>query len=282
VYDLREYHAERIREKEWLPWVLREPAARLYEVAEKHLVRRLAGAVAVNENLAEHLRGYGCQRVAVVPNYAPRELFEAIPRDLSLEKAYAGTRLLVYSGVLARSRGITEALEATALLRDEFPDVKLLLIGKFDLESYREEIGCLIQRLGLEDHVETIGAIPHNRVPAYLAIADVGLCLLQPEHERYRDTEPIKYFECAAAGIPQVVSDLPALRRLVEKNQNGLLADSTNPVTVARAIAHILRHPEAARALGERGRRAFLAEYHWEAVAEKLLRLYREVSGEDR
>jgi glycosyltransferase involved in cell wall biosynthesis len=281
VYDLREYHAERIREKEWLPWLLREPVARLYEAAEKHLVKRLAGAVAVNEDLAKRLRAHGCQRVAVVPNYAPRELFEALPRDPCLEEAYAGRQVLVYPGVLARSRGITEAVEATAHIRREFPDVKLLLIGKFDLESYREEIGALVQRLDLRDHVEMIGPVPYASVPAYLAVANVGLCLLQPEHERYRETEPIKYFEFAAAGIPQVVSDLPALRRLVERNRNGLLADSTDPVAIAEATAQLLRHPDEARAMGGRGRRAFEAEYHWEAAAEKLLRLYWEVSRED-
>ncbi len=280
VYDLREYHAERIREKEWLPWFLREPTARLYEAAERHLVKRLAGAVAVNEDLARRLRQYGCRKVAVVPNYAPRALFEAIPRDPALEKTYEGKRLLVYSGVLARSRGITQAVEATALLRAEFLNVKLLLIGRFDLNSYREEIEDLVRNLGLQEHVELVGLLPHEQIPAYLAIADVGLCLLQPQHERYRETEPIKYFECAAAGIPEVVSDLPALRRLVEKNKNGLLVDPTSPQAIADAVARLLRDPAETRALGMNGRRAFLAEYNWEAAFERLTSLYEEILRE--
>ncbi len=280
VFDLREYHAERIREKQWLPWVLREPAARLYATTERLVVRRLAGCLAVNDDLATRLRSSGCRHVAVVPNYPPLELFAEIRRDSEIEARRGDERWIVYSGALAQSRGISIAVEALALLIHEFPGTRLLLIGGFDSAAYRAEIDELVRVRGVGEHVTCIGPIPHDKVPAYLAASDVGLCLLQPEHRRYHETEPVKYFECAAAGIAQVVSDLPALRRLVEKNENALLVDPTSATAVADAIACLLREPETRRALGERGRKAFLAEYNWSVAAERLISLYEEVLGE--
>lgn len=280
IYDLREYHVERIRGKTWLPRVLREPAARLYSATERWAVRRLAGALAVNEDLASRLRTYGCARVAVAPNYPPLELFENPRRDASIEASRGNRRWIVYSGVLARSRGISVAVEAMGILCREFPDVKLLLIGRFASDAYRSEIERLVQDRGLGAHVELVGYVSHDVIPAYLACSDVGLCLLQPQHPRYRNTEPIKYFECSAAGIAQVVSDLPALRRLVERNGNALLVDPTSPEAVAAAVARLLRDPAMARALGTRGREAFLTDYNWDVVAQRLEALYEEVLGD--
>lgn len=280
IYDLREFQIERIREKAWIPWVLKKAVAWAYGKLERLVAGRLAGAVAVNSHLAAYLKGCGCRRVAIVPNYPPRSLFGILPRDPLLQETYGQLPVLVYAGVLARSRGITVAVEAAAQLRDKFPSLRLLLIGQFSSSSYRDELHNLIRDLGMQDQVDVVGRVPHERIPAYLATADVGLCLLQPSVVRYRWTEPIKYFECAAAGIPEVLSDLPDLRRLIERNSNGLLVDATDPEAVAGAVERLLRLPEEARHMGARGRQAFVETYNWEVASEALIALCREVLGD--
>jgi glycosyltransferase involved in cell wall biosynthesis len=53
-----------------------------------------------------------------------------------------------------------------------------------------------------------------------------------------------------------------------------VVADTTRPRAIADAIGAVLADPEAARAMGERGRAAVVERYHWGVSAERLLEVY--------
>jgi glycosyltransferase involved in cell wall biosynthesis len=280
VYDLREYHADRIREKFWLPKSLRTPMAYFYELLERVIVPRFAGVVVVNEDLASRLRTYGCFRIAVVPNYAPQAVFAVLtPRHDALEGRYKGNRVVIHMGGLSQDREILQAVRAMVKVRESVPNAKLLLVGPFDEASFEKKVRQLVAELALGDGVEIVGRISYSSVPTYFAISEVGLCLLLPTCHRHEQCEPIKHFEYAAAGIPQVVGDLPALRRLVEKNRNGILVDPRSEDEIAKAIVQLLQNDALAKEMGERGRQAFCERYNWESVFARLLKLYWEVNG---
>ena len=193
IFDMREYHVEAIRAKLWIPRFLRVPIAWVYDRIEAALLRRVAGVVTVNEDLADRVVKRG-GRVLVAPNYAPREIFESPVADECLRAEYEHRRVLIYVGGLSEERGISRAVEVVARLRGEYPDLVLLLVGGFHYPGYRRTLERLIGELDVGDHVELIGQVPHTQVPGYLAIADVALFLLQPVNVRYDNTDPIKYF----------------------------------------------------------------------------------------
>lgn len=276
VYDLREYHGERIRQKFWLPPVLRVVLARLYEWFEATFLHRFAGIAAVNEDLAGRLSARRC-RTAVVPNYAPPAVFSGEITDDLLKARFAGKRLVVYVGGMSEDRGITQAVRSMALVRQHVPNAKLLLVGPFHRPGFENDVRGLVEELALDDAVDFLGRVPHPKVPACLTLADVGLCLLQPTSRRYEQTEPIKYFEYAALGVPEVVSDLPALRRLVEENRDALLVDPTDIRAIAAAIVQLLQNRELASTMGARGRRAFVDRYNRNVSFERLRGLYEDV-----
>jgi len=280
VYDLREYHAERIRNKFWLPRRIRGPVAFLYEWVENTFLRHFAGVVTVNDHLASRLRTRGCRMVVVMPNYPPKVLFEPPPFLTHVAQTYDENEVLIYVGGLSESRGITQAIRVMKRLCKEFPNAKLLLAGRFESALYQQEVMQLIDRLDLADNVDILGVLPHPEVIRYLAIADVGIFLLQPVSERYNWGEPIKYFEYSAFGLPVIISDLLAKRRLIEKNQNGILVDPLDEEKIAESIASLLRDPQRMKEMGKRGRDAFLKEYNWEAIEGRLIDLYERLTGE--
>jgi hypothetical protein len=80
-----------------------------------------------------------------------------------------------------------------------------------------------------------------------------------------------------AAGIPVVASDFPSWRELV--GDAGLLVDPYDVGAIATAIDTLLEDPEAAQAMGARGREAVREHYGWEAEAERLLSLYERLDA---
>lgn len=273
VYDLREYHSERIREKYWLPRLLRIPIARVYELMERIAVCFLGGLVAVNDDLASKGKP---GKVAVVPNYPPRALFDRpLAARASLGDKYRGRRIVVFLGGITEDRGALVAIQAMKLVKQKVPDTVLLFIGPIHNPAFRTELESALRANGVEDCVEVLGPIPHENVPDYLSIADVGLCLPQRGIRRYEKSEPIKFFEYAAAGVPQVVSDLPALRRLVDEIGCGVAVDPSDPTAIAAGIVSLLQNAELARKMAENGRQAFLTQYNWDVAFARLEALYQ-------
>jgi len=75
-----------------------------------------------------------------------------------------------------------------------------------------------------------------------------------------------------------VAPDFPEIGKIVREAGCGVLVDPTDPEAVARAIVRLLSHPEEARRMGKRGRKAVEERYCWERMEEKLARVYNSVT----
>lgn len=252
VYDVHEYLGRTTRTKGWLPRPLRRPIALAAERIERALARRLAGTVAVNEDLAARFADAGA-RVVSVANYPRAATF---PPSGPPEGP-----IVLYVGGLAARRGL-------ALMLDAFPRVavegaRLWLAGPGDPGP-------------LPPGVEHLGVIDHSEVPGLLSRAAVAWVPLQ-RHGNYDRAVPTKLVEAMAAGRPVVVSDLPRQAALVRASGCGLIVPPGDPDAHAAALTRLLSDPEAAHTMGAAGREAFLAGMTFEGEARHLVALYDEI-----
>jgi glycosyltransferase involved in cell wall biosynthesis len=252
LYDVHEYLGETVRTKDWLPSPLRRPLAAGAERVEKALARQLAGAVAVNEDLAARFAEAGARAVSVA-NYP------AAARFPEPEPPQGG--VVLYVGGLAPRRGLTLMLEAFPLVG--VPGARLVLAGPGDPGP-------------LPPGVEHLGAVDHSEVPGLLSRAAVAWVPLQ-RHGNYDRAVPTKLVEAMAAGRPVVTSDLPRAAALVRAAGCGLVVPAADPGAHAAALARLLTDPAAARRMGAAGRRAFLAGMTFEAESRRLVAFYDEV-----
>jgi glycosyltransferase involved in cell wall biosynthesis len=144
---------------------------------------------------------------------------------------------------------------------------------------YVEGLRQLSVELGLDSRVHFHAPVPLADLLSYSSQADVGVTLLEDTSENHRLALPNKTFEYIAAGIPVVASDLPELKRLIQRFGIGWSADPADPVAVAGA----LRQAIASR--DDRELRARLAraaeELSWRRERGRLLELYEKL-GERR
>lgn len=57
-----------------------------------------------------------------------------------------------------------------------------------------------------------------------------------------------------------------------------MLVDPRDPKAIAAAMRWIVEHPDEARAMGRRGRKAVTDRYNWEREFPKLLQLYESLT----
>jgi hypothetical protein len=85
-----------------------------------------------------------------------------------------------------------------------------------------------------------------------------------------------------SAGVPVIASDFPLWRTLVEEAGAGLLVDPLDPRAIGEAIGWLLDHPEAAAAMGERGRAAVGGDLNWDHEARSCWPCTLRSRDEDR
>lgn len=121
----------------------------------------------------------------------------------------------VFTGRLAREKGVDTLLRALARARDDGVTARLRVVGDGPL---RQELGQLVVELGLGDAVEFTGRLPLEQVEAQLADA---WALVAPS--LWAEPLGLTAVEAVVRGIPVVASATGGLAETVEEGVTGLL-----------------------------------------------------------
>jgi glycosyltransferase involved in cell wall biosynthesis len=260
IYDAHEDVPVQIRHKEWIPGPARAATARAFAAFEAECVARLAGVVTPSVVALDRLRARQ-PRTILVANY-PR-LDEIRPAACWDDR----DRAACYVGGITPVRGARELVAAMA-----HAEAELRLAGVFVPPDLRLEL----ERSPGWRRVRYLGRLDRDAVAALLAAVKVGVIPLRPI-ANYVDAYPVKLFEYLAAGLPVVATDVPRWRALLEAHGCGVCVPYGSPALLGAAIARLLDDEEAARAMGERARRAAEEHYSWETQAAALVALYDEL-----
>ncbi|WP_442811234.1 glycosyltransferase family 4 protein [Streptosporangium sp. NBC_01756] len=240
------------------------------------LLARIGGHADVVTYLGEYTR----QRLArVIPEeklvrLAPGVDTAVFHPDAGREKVRAALGLgdrpvVVCLSRLVPRKGQDVLLRAWPRVLRAVPDAVLLIVGG---GPYRRTLERLARPVA--GSVRIVGPVPSAALPAHLAAGDV---FAMPCRTRFGgiDVEGlgIVYLEASASGLPVVAGSSGGAPDAVLQGETGLVVDGTSPAEVAGALVDLLRDPERARTMGERGREWVTREWGWELVAARFARL---------
>ena len=228
---------------------------------------RLAEAVLViTPRLARRLVSEGVEedRVHTIPPGVNPSLF-AGPHDDPFPQI--GSPRIVFVGRLAPQKGVDVLVAATRLLQN--PNAQILLVGD---GPERPALVREIRQLGVEDRVHLLGFVPHDRVPAVLAHADL---LVLPS--LYEELGTV-LLEAMWTGLPVVASRTGGIPDVIDDGVNGLLVPPGDPEALAGAINRVLSSADMARRLGKAAREQAKG-YDWDVLAERVLEVYQGITA---
>jgi glycosyltransferase involved in cell wall biosynthesis len=181
--------------------------------------------------------------------------------------------VILYHGLLSASRGVDRLCEA--LLEPGLDGAHVALLG-FGQE--RDRLGDLAGQPRFGGRIHLLDPVPPAELIPWVASADVGAMAMPRATLNMYLSTPNKLFECLAAGVPVVVSDFPAMRRIVLDDPVGPLGVVCDPSVVqdvARALRQILGMDAGARDdLRRRCATAARERWNWESEARALLAAY--------
>lgn len=201
------------------------------------------------------------------------ELFR--PRVGDRESSRGPLRILCV-GTLHEVKGHVHLISACALLRDMGIDFSCRLVGRGPDE---ESIRRMIERLGLQDQVKLVGALPRDAVIEELHQANVLATPSVRSARGQREGIPVALMEAMSCGLPVVASRLSGIPELVADDQNGLLVTPGDAQELAQALSRLAIDPELRRRLGEEGRRSIERDFDLHVNAGRLVAMFREAAA---
>jgi glycosyltransferase involved in cell wall biosynthesis len=245
----------------WSFWAVSGAERRLYLSLERAAARWCSRIVAVSayerDDGLRHGVGVPAQ-YRVIHNGVELRRFAAPPRPVP------GRVLMV--GRFAPPKRPDLAIRAFARVAGAGEGRELWLAGD---GPQRGALQRLAGELGLDGRVRFLGT--RDDIPELLQEAS---CLVLPSDY---EACPVTALEGSAAGVPVVASRVAGVPEVVSDGATGLLAEPGSVESLASCLAVLLDDAEAARRLGEEGRRAAERQFSRERMVEQVVGLYREL-----
>jgi glycosyltransferase involved in cell wall biosynthesis len=239
---------------------------RLMFAFERWVNSSASNVIAVTEGIRRVLieeKGLAAEKVSFLPNGVDTDMFRPRPPDPDMERRYApnAERLIVFAGTVGLAQGVEVAVDAMGLVAERHPTAKLLIVGAGSGLA-------AVQRRLLDSgvtNVQLVPPVPLAEVADIYSVAVAGLATLR-DNALFEGARPSKIFPILASGKPVVYSGAGEGARLVDQNGVGIVCRPEDASALAEAINQLLDDPEAAIAMGKRGRALVEAQFSWSSL----------------
>jgi glycosyltransferase involved in cell wall biosynthesis len=174
---------------------------------------------------------------------------ERDPADFPYRNLPAGPVEVVYAGAMSAAKGVSDVIDAVAMLRTSGREVRLTLCGAGpDLPAFQTRAS------GLGLAVTFLGRVGNDEVFRRMAAATVVCVPTRPE---FPEGFPLTLTEALTAHTPVLVSDHPVFARVLREGEGVRYFPAGNPVALAQVLASVVDDPRQYRALSEQTSAAF-------------------------
>lgn len=174
----------------------------------------------------------------------------------------------VFVGRIVRDKGINELVRAFKRLHEEFPEVRLVLVGPFEntLDPVLPETKAEIER---NPGIDAVGG--QRDVRPYYAAADA---LVFPS---YREGFPNVVIEAGAMGLPSIVTDINGSREIIIEGKNGIIVPPRDDDALYQAMRHWVTHRDEVARMAAEARPLIASRYEQGYVRQCLKDYYQSI-----
>lgn len=234
---------------------------------EKHLITSADKVITVSDAIAEaYTRLYDIEKPALVLN---TPLYQHIEKKDIFREVFQIKReqtIFLYQGGLSKGRGIETLLDAFKRIEDDRSVI--VFMGYGPLEEMIKSASKMHHNIYFHPAVTQEVLLDHT------SSADFGILFYENSCLNHYYCSPNKMFEYLMAELPVIVSNLYEMRRLVESNHLGVVAEenSVNGLLIAIQEASTLDKAHLQKSIQKIKER-----YNWQEQEKVLLDLYKEL-----
>lgn len=220
-------------------------------------------------------------KIFIMPNGVDTSKFTPRPYPTHLAEHLgfcSGHVTIGHIGSIRKLEGLRWLLKAGKILLFHHPNVKILIVGGGDEV---EPLQRLAKELRLDSVIHFTGEVSHEDIFDYYALIDIFVI----PRVRSRVTElvtPIKPYEAMAMGKAVIVSDVAALREIIDDGMIGCICNADDPDDLAQKCTALIQDTQLRAELGHRARQWISEHRDWQQVVANYQPIYKHAIQEKR
>ncbi len=233
-------------------------------------IKRADMVISVSQATAKWLiedRKVSPRQVMVIPYGVDLDKFKRIP-DPELKKELGIPENVPIIGMVARlqeQKGHIYLFEAAKKILKEVPNTHFVLAGGGpDAEKLQQQV----KDMGLGEHFHFLG----YRTDVYRILRIFDVFTLPSLFEGL----PNVVLEAMSSGLPVVATPADGTKEAVVPGETGILVPKKEPEPLADALLDMLKNPDKARLLGDKGRKRVEEEFSLQMQVNRFQDLYEE------
>ena len=243
---------------------------------EKATINNSSKVITINKKLAEFVIGLGAEKEKTGVIGAGIDLARFDPKvdGSEVRKAYGIRKddiVLFFMGWLYLFSGLKEVALELAKIKNEKLNIKLLIVGDGDAFNDLQKIR---EKYLLDNQVILTGKQPYEKIPGFIAAADICLLPAYPNEKTMQDIVPIKMYEYMAMGKPVITTKLPGVMKEFSEGHGVIYVDK--PEDVSKKAIELVD----TGSIAEEGRKArgFVEKYNWDDIVDEFEGILEEVT----
>ena len=229
-------------------------------------IRNTNTIITITPPLVKKYRKY--KKTVILPNFPPSKLFNSKLKDSNVSRLYNNKKIVIYQGGIKKGRGMGLILSSLDIVLEKIPNLVFVVLGG-EIEKTGWSKGIKEFLTNHKENIISTGWIDYDKMAPYLALADLGIIMNKPTHYNNKIGLPNKLFEYMACGLPIISSNLPEIRKIIMKNQCGMIVDSSDPRIVADSIIQFFSDSSKENKYKENSSKC-ATKYSWD-ICEKIL-----------
>ena len=245
---------------------------------------RVIAAIAISRSVAESVIGHGMprQKVVVIHNPVDMEAFdEAVGRRDAIRSQWGLPPRSMVAGAFGRVmryKGQEEFMMAAAPLIEEYPELRLMIVGDSSDapdQDYLAHLQELATRDPFKGRVTFTGY--QQDVAGYFCACDLVV-----HSSRIREGFGRVVAEGMAASRPVIAMDEAGPKDIVTHGVDGLLVPPRDVEALSAAMSSLMASPALRESLGANGRRTVEERFSIPVIAGQLMAFYRDLAIHQR
>lgn len=190
-------------------------------------------------------------------------------------KIDAKKKVVMFFGSPKPHKGLEDLINAIQMLKRQ--DVILAIVGIDGRDPYSKVLLKTAEKL-LNDKFQGFGLQPFERVPEFLAMADVVVIPLKKNPGTEGQT-PAKVFDAMAMAKPIIATAVSNLSEILAGC--GWIAEPGHPEHLSKSIQYVLDNPREAEAKGIKARQKCVDNYSFNAMETTLVKIFGKYEQQD-
>lgn len=224
------------------------------------------------------LTSYGLSRFTKTFNLPSGSTAVVIPfvpagEPIELPEIKREEKRLLFVGRLVERKGLIYLLRALKILKEQHPDIKLVVVGTGpEEENLKTEAGSL----GIRDNVDFLGPVSEEEKAREYARATLFILPAVVDSRGDTEGQGVVILEAMRARVPVVASAVGGITDLIVDGETGFLVPEKDTETLAGTIGCLLASPSKRKRVVIAALERLEKNFSHIAIGRRFLDLYKE------